>query len=61
MPSRTDKRDALTLAAYLTGIEIEFIDGPNGSLISAKAAPPVCARRPYTCIPSNLTCPEMEL
>ena len=41
MPHRSDKRDALTLSAYLTGLEIEFVDGPNGSDVSEKAYPPV--------------------
>ena len=43
MPSRTDKRDALALSAYLSGIEIEFIDGVNGSLVPERAYPAVGA------------------
>ncbi|KAF2838870.1 glycosyltransferase family 25 protein [Patellaria atrata CBS 101060] len=39
MPNRSDKRDALTLSAYLTGLDVEFIDGVNGSLVSEKAYP----------------------
>lgn len=41
MPSRTDKRDALTISAYFSGLDIEFVDGVNGSLVSPKAYPVV--------------------
>lgn len=43
MPNRSDKRDALSLSAYLTGLDIEFIDGVNGSLVSERAYPLVGA------------------
>jgi len=42
MPNRSDKRDALTLSAYLSGIEFEFVDGVNGSLMSERSYPVVC-------------------
>jgi hypothetical protein len=61
MPSRTDKRDALALSAYLTGLEVEFIDGPNGSLISPKAAPEVCAGSQVACVLSDLTLLDVGL
>lgn len=41
MPNRSDKRDALTLSGYLSGIEFEFVDGVNGSLMSERAYPAV--------------------
>lgn len=41
MPGRTDKRDALSISAYLTGLDIEFIDGVNGSTMPERAYPPV--------------------
>jgi hypothetical protein len=41
MPNRSDKRDALALSAYLTGLEVEFIDGVNGSLVSQREYPQV--------------------
>ena len=39
LPERTDHRDGLLLAAALSDIEIEFIDGVHGSTISSKALP----------------------
>ncbi|KAI1172451.1 hypothetical protein F4777DRAFT_514396 [Nemania sp. FL0916] len=39
LPSRTDRRDGMTLAAALSDIEIEFIDGVNGAAIPDKALP----------------------
>ena len=41
MASRSDKRDALAISAYLTGLDVEFIDGVNGSLIHERAYPKV--------------------
>lgn len=41
MPNRSDKRDALALSAYLSGLEIEFIDGVDPTSISPKAYPQV--------------------
>ena len=41
MPSRSDKKDALTLAAHFSGLELEFIDGVNGSDVTSKAVPQV--------------------
>jgi hypothetical protein len=39
MPNRRDKRDTLSLSAYLLGFEIEFIDGINRTEISRKELP----------------------
>ncbi|KAH8591350.1 hypothetical protein B0O99DRAFT_690711 [Bisporella sp. PMI_857] len=39
MPTRRDKRDALTLSAYFSGLELEFVDGVNGSEVSTKEYP----------------------
>ena len=41
MPSRSDKRDSVALAAYLLGLQVDFIDGINGSEINPKAYPQV--------------------
>ena len=45
MPNRTDKRDALALSAYLSGLEIEFNDGIDPTSVSPKALPQV---RPFS-------------
>ena len=37
MPSRTDKLDAMTLAASLTGFEFDVLEGVNGETVSHKA------------------------
>jgi hypothetical protein len=39
LPERQDKRDALTLAASLTGFDVEFVDGVHGGDIPDKAVP----------------------
>ncbi|KAJ1331934.1 glycosyl transferase family 25 [Microdochium nivale] len=39
MPSRTDRRDAITLSAALSGFRVEFIDGLVGKDVSDKAIP----------------------
>jgi hypothetical protein len=41
MPNRSDKRDALALSAYLSGLELEFIDGVDPATIPEKAYPQV--------------------
>lgn len=41
MPARTDKRDTFALAAALTGMDIAFQDGVDGSAIAAQAIPNV--------------------
>lgn len=41
LPDRRDKRDAVALSAYLTGLEIEFVDGVTGSQISNRSRPDV--------------------
>ncbi|ROV87588.1 hypothetical protein VMCG_10613 [Cytospora schulzeri] len=39
LPERTDKRDALTLSAALTGFHVDFVDGVRGETIPDKAVP----------------------
>lgn len=39
MPSRTDKRDAMVLAAFYTGIDLEFVDAVAGADVPLKAYP----------------------
>ncbi|ORX96857.1 hypothetical protein BCR34DRAFT_578395 [Clohesyomyces aquaticus] len=39
MPHRTDKRDYLALMAHMSGLDIEFIDGVNGSMMHPHALP----------------------
>ncbi|KAL2255592.1 hypothetical protein VTK26DRAFT_3058 [Humicola hyalothermophila] len=39
LPSRTDRRDAMTLAAALSGLSITWIDGVAGKDVSAKVLP----------------------
>lgn len=39
LPERTDKRDALTLTAALTGFHVDFVDGVRGETIPDKALP----------------------
>ncbi len=41
MESRTDKKDTRTLAAALTGFDIEWLPGVAYEDVSQKAAPPV--------------------
>lgn len=41
MPLRYDKRDMMALTAHLTGIDIEFVDGVNGSNVPIVARPDV--------------------
>ncbi|KAH8682606.1 glycosyltransferase family 25 protein [Xylariales sp. PMI_506] len=48
MPSRTDRRDSMALAAALSNIDIEFIDGLKGESVPDKAIP---ARPGYTRLP----------
>lgn len=44
MPDRTDKRDTLALAASITGIDVEWEDGVDGSKVNPKAIPDSWAR-----------------
>ena len=37
MPARTDKLDAMTLAASLTGFEFDVLEGVLGETVSQKA------------------------
>ncbi|KXJ95091.1 hypothetical protein Micbo1qcDRAFT_156899 [Microdochium bolleyi] len=39
MPSRTDRRDAITLSAALSGFRVEFVDGLLGKDVTDKAIP----------------------
>ena len=39
LPERSDKRDALTLMASLTGFSLTWVDGVPGKSISDKALP----------------------
>jgi len=41
MPTRRDKRDTLALSAYVSGIELELIDGINVTQMSMKEYPRV--------------------
>ena len=41
LPERSDKKDAIALAASFTGIKFDWIDGVNGELIPEKAMPRV--------------------
>ena len=45
MPSRTDKLDAMTLAASLTGFEFDIIEGVQGDSVSQKALSGVSSLR----------------
>ena len=42
LPTRSDRRDQLTLAAHLTGIELEWMAAVSGADIIGKAYPLVC-------------------
>ena len=39
MPERSDKRDAMTLAASLTGFNVDYVDGIRGDTIPNKSLP----------------------
>jgi len=41
MPHRVDKKDSLALMALVSDLDIEYIDGVNGSAIHPSAMPPV--------------------
>ena len=40
LPSRTDRRDALVLAAALTGLDITLVDGVAGKDVPERVLPP---------------------
>jgi hypothetical protein len=40
LPYRTDRRDAMTLAAATSNIALEFVDGVTGESIRQSAYPP---------------------
>jgi hypothetical protein len=42
MPSRTNKRDYLALMGLVSGLEIDFADGVNGSEMHPRSYPSVC-------------------
>lgn len=42
LPERSDKRDALSLMASVTGFTLAWVEGVLGSSISEKAIPSVC-------------------
>ena len=48
MPSRTDKRDYLALMGLVSGLEIEFSDGVNGSEMHPRSFPSVCLLSPLS-------------
>jgi len=41
LASRTDKRDAITLASSLTGFDVEWIDGIDGNNVPKKSIPSI--------------------
>lgn len=46
LPSRSDKLDAIRVAADLTGFDLDVIEGVNGDLLPDKALPGVCGISP---------------
>jgi hypothetical protein len=40
LPSRTDRRDAMSLSAAISNIKLEFVEGVKGADINDKAYPP---------------------
>lgn len=40
LPSRTDHRDGLGLAAVLTGIKVDWVPGVEGAQVKDKVLPP---------------------
>lgn len=46
LPSRSDKLDAIRVAADLTGFDLDVIEGVNGDLVPDKALPGVCSISP---------------
>ena len=44
LKQRFDRRDAITLAASLTGFDVEFWESTRGEDIVEKFLPPVCIR-----------------
>ena len=44
LPTRTDRRDAIVLAATLSNFEIEFVDGVRGETVPDKVIPPGLGR-----------------
>lgn len=47
MPSRSDKLDAMTLAASLTGFDFDVLEGVQGDTVSQKALSGVSLPIPY--------------
>ena len=40
LPERTDRRDALTLSAALSGLKLDWVNGVKDDAVSHKAMPP---------------------
>lgn len=55
MPSRTDKLDAMTLAASVTGFDFDVLEGVQGESIPKKALSGVSVLAPSTWKTSPLT------
>ena len=55
MPSRTDKLDAMTLAASVTGFDFDVLEGVQGESIPKKALSGVSVLVPLTWKTSPLT------
>lgn len=45
LPSRTDRRDGMVLAAAVSNIRLEFVDGVNGADIPDKSIPSLSSGR----------------
>ena len=58
MPSRTDKLDAMTLAASVTGFDFDVLEGVQGESIPKKALSGVCAVIPLDWHAPTLTTSE---
>ena len=58
MPSRTDKLDAMTLAASVTGFDFDVLEGVRGESIPKKALSGVCAATPLDWNAQTLTIAE---
>ncbi|KAK9241568.1 hypothetical protein V1506DRAFT_215890, partial [Lipomyces tetrasporus] len=55
MPERTDRQDAMNLAASMSGLKLRLINGVDGESMSAKAIPDNNAKK-WTLRPSELGC-----
>ncbi len=57
MPARTDKLDAMTLAASVTGFEFDVLEGVQGESVSQKALSGVSLRKSSAQNAMTLTAP----